>query len=130
MKHILFVWIPLVLLAMSLVALAVMTFPVPIAGSIMLAGSSVTLYATGKSFGVYQVAKNLPTGAGVEKTTKDRLFAILIAVYVIILEGLIIQYIRPDLEIPLNEIFNMAAAVSGACLGGGQAIKSAEIQGN
>jgi hypothetical protein len=129
MKHILFVWIPLVLLAMSLVAMAMMTFPVPIAGAIMLAGSSVTLYATGKSFGVYQVAKTLPTGEGVEKSTKDRLMAVLIAVYVIIVEALIIQYIRPDLQIPLNEIFNMAAAVSGACLGGGQAIKSAEIQG-
>lgn len=130
MKHIIFVWIPLVFLALALLAMSMTVFPVPIDGAIMLAASSVSLYAAGKSFGVYQVAKKLPTGQGVQQTTKNRLFAILIAVYVIIAEALIIQYIRTDLQVPLNQLFNMAAAASGACLGGGQALKSAEIQGN
>ena len=129
MKNILFVWIPLALLAMSVLAMAVMTFPVPISGAIMLAGSSVALYTAGKSFGVYSTAKIQPAGAGVSKATKDKLMAILIAIYVIIIEALIVQYVNPNLELPLNELFNMAAVASGTCLGGGQAIKSAEIQG-
>ena len=130
MKNILFVWIPLVLLAMSVLAMAIMTFPVPISGAIMLAGSSVALYTGGKSLGVYMTAKLQPSGSGVSKETKDKLVAILIAIYVIIVEALIVQYLNPELELPLNELFNMAAVASATCLGGGQAIKSAEIQGN
>ena len=130
MKNVLFVWIPLVLLALSILAMAIMTFPVPISGAIMLAGSSVALYVGGKSFGVYQGAKLQPKGQGVDQKVKDKLMAILIAIYVIILEALIVQYIKPDIIVPLDELFNMAAVASGACLGGGQAIKSAERQGN
>ena len=129
MKNVLFVWIPLGLLAMSILAMAIMTFPVPISGAIVLAGSSVALYTGGKSFGVYQTAKLKPTGQGVDQAIKDRLMAILIAIYVIIVEALLVQYFNPDLELPLNELFNMAAVASATCLGGGQAIKSAEIQG-
>jgi len=126
MKHVIFVWIPLVLLFLFLLAPLFVIYPIPFAGAIMLAGSSITLYATGKSFGVYQSAKVMPTGEGVSPETKKKLLQILIAIYVIIIEALIIQYIKPEATLPLDDLFTMAAVAAGVCLGGAQAMKAGE----
>ena len=126
MKHIIFVWIPIVLFALFLLVPLFVEFPVPFSGAIILVGASISGYTGFKSFGIYQSAKTLPTGQGVTQETKDKMKKILIALYVIILEALIIQYLRPLLELPLDDLFVMAAISSGVVLGGTQAMKSAE----
>lgn len=126
MKNIIFVWFPVVLFALFLVLSLFVEFPMPFEGAIFLLGGSISGYAGIKSFGVYQVAKTLPSGDGVSQSTKDRLKQILIALYVIILEALIIQYFKTDLELPLNDLFVMAGICSAIVLGGDQAIKTAE----
>ncbi len=127
MKHILFVWIPLILFMGFLAIAAVAEFPVPFEGAIILLGGSISGYAGIKSFGVYQTSKTLPTGQGVSRQTKDKLLQILVGLYIIILEALVVQYLKPDLVIPLDELFIMAGVCSGIVLGGGQAIKTGEI---
>lgn len=128
MKNIIFVWIPIVLFMAFLVAIYFMDYPVPLEGAIILLGASITGYTGIKAFGVSQSAKDMPTGEGVSKETKDKLIQILIALYIIIAEALIIQYLKPGVELPLNELFVMAGICSSVILGGSQAIKSAEIK--
>ena len=126
MKHVIFVWIPIILFMLFLVASAVIDYPIPFDGAIMLLGSSIAGYAGFKSLGVFQSAKVLPSGEGVTEETRKKLLYILVAMYVIILEALIVQYIKPEAILPLDDLFTMAGICSGIVLGGNQAIKHAE----
>ena len=126
MKHIIFVWIPVVLFALFLLIAAFVSYPVPFSGAIVLLGASISGYSGVKAFGVYQTAKALPSGAGVSGETKKKLTHILIALYVIIAEALVVQYFKPALQLPLDDLFIMAGICSAVVLGGTQAIKGAE----
>lgn len=126
MKHIIFVWIPVILFMLFLLVPFFVEFPIPFTGAIFLLGASISGYTGLKAFGVYQTAKALPTGTGVSKETKDKLLKILIALYVIIIESLIVQYMKPSLVLPLDDLFTMAGICSATVLGGNQAIKTAE----
>lgn len=128
MKHIIFVWLPVIIvMAFFLIPLFV-EFPVPFDGAIFLLGASISGYTGLKAFGVYQSAKKMPEGQGVSQETKDKLLHILVALYVIIIEALIVQYIKPDLELPLDDLLTSAGICSAFVLGGNQAIKTAEKQ--
>ncbi len=126
MKNIIFVWIPMILFGLFLLVPLFAEFAIPFSGAIILLGGSISGYTGVKSFGVYQTAKTMPSGDGVAKETKDKLVKILIGLYVIIFEALIIQYMKPEIEIPLDDLFVMAGICSSIVLGGSQAIKSAE----
>jgi len=126
MKHIIFVWITLFLFAGLVVAAGFSTFPVPFDGAIILLGSAISGYTGIKSIGVTLTAKELPVGEGVDQKTKDKLTHILIGLYVIIAESLIIQMIKPEIVLPLDELFIMAGICTGVILAGHQAIKHGE----
>jgi len=116
----------MVLFALFLLVPLFAEFAVPFSGAIILLGGSISGYTGVKSFGVYQTAKAMPSGDGVSRDTKDKLVKILIGLYMIIFEALIVQYIKPSIEIPLDELFIMAGICSSIVLGGTQAIKAAE----
>jgi hypothetical protein len=126
MKNVVFVWIPIIIYMVFQATPLFSTYPVPFEGAIILLGGSISGYTGLKAFGVHQTASTLPSGEGVSKTTRDKVMSILIAIYVIIIEALIVQYIKPSIEMPLNDLFVMAGICSGIVLGGNQAIKSAE----
>jgi hypothetical protein len=127
-KNVIFVWIPIIIYMVFQAIPLFAIYPIPFEGAIILLGGSISGYTGLKAFGVYQSASSMPKGQGVSKVTKNKIMAILIALYVIIAEALIVQYIKPGIEIPLNDLFGMAGICSAVVLGGNQAIKSAEIK--
>ena len=128
MKHIIFVWVPIIIFGLFVALVRVIDFPIPFEGAIFLLGSSIAGYTGVKSLSVYQKAKTLPEGQGFDKATKKKLEQILIALYVLILETLIVQYFNKDIEFPLNDLFYMAGICTGIILAGNQAMKSGENQ--
>lgn len=126
MKNVIFVWIAMFLFAGLVVASGFSTFPVPFDGAIILLGSAISGYTGVKSLSVTLIAKDLPTGKGVDQKTKDKITQILIGLYIIIAESIIIQIIKPDVLLPLNNLFIMAGVCTGVILAGNQAIKLGE----
>jgi len=127
MKHIIFVWLPIVIVAVFMAMPVFVDFPVPFDGAIFLLGASISGYTGIKAFGIYQNAKSLPSGEGVSQDTKDKMLHVLIALYVLIIESLVIQYFNPTMELPLNDLLTSAGIASGFILGGNQAIKAGEV---
>jgi len=123
MKNSVFVWTPLVLFALLTLVPLVVDYPVPFSGAIFLLGCSISGYAGIKSIGIFLTAKELPSGEGITPNTRKKLQHILIALYVVILEVLIVSYIKSSVELPVDDLFTMAGVCSAIVLGGDQAIK-------
>lgn len=126
MKNIIFVWIPIAIFGVLVALAGYTTATLPFEGAIFLLGSSIVGYTGVKSLGVYTNAKDLPHGQGVDKTTKQKLTQILIALYVLILEAFLVQYFNDAIKLPFNELLTMAGACTGVILAGSQAIKAGE----
>ena len=126
MKHIAFIWIPILIFMVFLPLSLVLEFPIPFDGAIVLLGASISGYTGIKSLGIYKTAKELPSGHGVNAETRKKMTSILIALYIIIVEAFIIQYMNADIELPLNFLLSMAGVCSAVVLGGSQAVKTAE----
>lgn len=124
MKQSIFVWIPILLFAALLPLGLLSDYPVPFSGAIILLGGSIAGYTGFKSLGVYMSNKTIPLEIGKTEVIKSKMVKILIAMYVLIIEAMIIQYIKPTLELPLDDLFVMAGICSATVLGGVQAIKS------
>lgn len=123
MKNSIFVWIPLLLFALLTLVPLVADYPVPFSGAIFLLGCSIAGYTGIKSLGIFITAKSFPSGEGVDPRTRKKLQHILIALYVVILEALIISYLKADVQLPIDDLFSMAGVCSGVMLAGDQAIK-------
>lgn len=116
----------MILFAGLVIVSAFTNYPVPFDGAIILLGSSISGYTGVKSLGVTLTARELPVGVGVEKKTKDKLKNILIGLYVIIAECLIVQAVKTELVLPLDNLFIMAGICSGVILAGHQAMTHGE----
>jgi hypothetical protein len=129
MKHIVFVWIPIVLVFLFVLLGAFVEIPMPYEGAIFLLGCSISGYTGLKSFGLFIANKELPKNDELAPETKEKFAKIIIALYIIILESMIVQYIKPDVILPLNDLLVMAGICSAVVLGGSQAIKTSKGMG-
>jgi hypothetical protein len=129
MKHIAFIWIPMLFVALFIGLGAFVEIPMPYEGAIFLLGASITGYTGLKSFSVFVLSKELPKNEAIAPETQRKFTHILIALYIIVIESIVVQFMKPSVLLPLNELLIMAGISTGIVLAGTQAVKLGKSMG-
>ncbi|MDC7221638.1 MAG: hypothetical protein PQJ59_17025 [Spirochaetales bacterium] len=129
MKDSVFVWTPVLVFAIVLILPLFIDVAVPYTGAIYFLGCSVSGYVGMKSVGIYTTSKELPSGEGVSPEIMQRYRTILVALYILIVEAVIVKGLSPLQDIPFDELFIMAGVCSFFVISGNQALKMGEKLG-